>query len=218
MTKGYYQIPMTAESKHLTAFSTPMGLYKFNYIPFWLVNAPATFVRMTRSLLKGIKNIATYIDDMCVYTPTFKDHIDVLQKVFMRIKDNGLTVKPTKYVIGLEEVSFLGHKISHGCLTTDETIVTKIMDTTPPKTRKHVQALSGLVNYYAKFLPCFADKTAVLSSLLKKENGGMIVWSKICQDILDEIKLLFSKDPVLQLPKFHLQFVIRTDASKNAIS
>lgn len=37
-TKRYYQIPMTVESKQLTTFSTPMGLYEFNYMPFGLVN------------------------------------------------------------------------------------------------------------------------------------------------------------------------------------
>ncbi|BFZ12592.1 hypothetical protein BsWGS_15631 [Bradybaena similaris] len=218
MTKGYYQIPMTASSKHLTAFSTPKGLYEFNYMPFGLVNAPATFVRMTRSLLKDIPNIATYIDDMCVYTATVREHLNILSTVFSRIQSNGLTIKPTKCVIGFNEVHFLGYKISQGIQATDETIVQKIMNISPPKTRKHVQALLGLINYYAKFIPCFSDKTAVLSSLLKKGKGTKIIWSENCQRILEEIKAEFSKEPILRLPNFDLPFIIRTDASKAAIS
>lgn len=80
-------------------------------MPFGLVNAPATFVRMMRALLKGIPNIVTYIDDICVYTDSFDNHVNVITKVFQRINDNGLTVKPSKIEIGYSEISFLGHHI-----------------------------------------------------------------------------------------------------------
>lgn len=49
------------ESKHLTAFSTSLGLYEFNFTPFGLVNAPATFVRMMRALMKGIPKVVSCI-------------------------------------------------------------------------------------------------------------------------------------------------------------
>lgn len=80
MTKGYYHKtgpdkrllpePMTAEPKRLIAFSTPIGQYELTYMTFCLINASATFVRMTRSLLRGIQNKDTYIDDMYVCIPT----------------------------------------------------------------------------------------------------------------------------------------------------
>lgn len=59
-----------------------MGLYEFNYMPFGSVNVPATFVRMTTALLEGIKNVATYIDDMCIHTDNFDDHISTMAEVF----------------------------------------------------------------------------------------------------------------------------------------
>ncbi|BFZ09104.1 hypothetical protein BsWGS_12143 [Bradybaena similaris] len=217
MTKGYYQIPLTPESKHLTAFSTSLGLIEFNFMPFGLVNAPATFVRMTRALLRGVPNVLTYIDDMCIFTETFDEHLVIMTKVFDRLRDNGLTIKPVKVEIAFKEISFLGHAIKHGIIATDDTIVSKILNIQPPKTRKHVQALLGLINYYAKFVPCFAEKTAILSSLLKKENKK-IVWSEKCQNILDEVKKLFSSSPILRTPDYKETFVIQTDASHVAIS
>ncbi|BFZ03151.1 hypothetical protein BsWGS_06190 [Bradybaena similaris] len=217
LTKGYYQIPLTAESKHLTAFSTTLGLYEFNYMPFSLVNAPATFVRMMRSLLKGISNVVSYIDDVCMFNNNFEQHVILLEKVFQRERENGLTVKPVKIEIAFPEVSFLGHSIKQGIITTDESIVSKILKIEPPRTKKHVQSLLGLINYYAKFIPHFANKTAVLSFLLKKENKKLI-WTSQCQQVLDELKQLFSTSPILKIPDFKQTFIIQTDASNVAIA
>nr|WP_193639287.1 reverse transcriptase family protein [Escherichia coli] len=37
LTKGYWQIPLSPESKEKTAFSTPYGLYQFTMLPFGLL-------------------------------------------------------------------------------------------------------------------------------------------------------------------------------------
>lgn len=139
MTKCYYQLPLTAQSKHLTPFSTCLGLYKFNFMPFGLVNAPSTFVRMMRALMKGIPNVVTYIDDICIYTDTFEHHMSVMTKVFQRVKDNSLTVKIVKVEIGYSEISFLGNFIKQDDVTTYETVMSKILKIDSPKTKKHVQ-------------------------------------------------------------------------------
>ena len=36
LTKGYWQVPMQVQSMHLTAFSTPLGLYEWRFLPFGL--------------------------------------------------------------------------------------------------------------------------------------------------------------------------------------
>lgn len=129
--------------------------------------------------------------------------------MFERIQDNGLTIKPNKIETVFPEVTFLGHTMKHGNIATYESIVSKIVKIEPPRTRKHVQALLGLVNYYAKYIPCFAENTAVLSSLLRKEHKGKIVWSQQCQEILDNIKIFFFLSaPILRLRDYNKKFVI----------
>jgi len=52
---------MRPQDMDLTTFVGPEGLYRFRVMPFGLVNAPATFNRIMRKLLKNLRN---YLDDL----------------------------------------------------------------------------------------------------------------------------------------------------------
>lgn len=40
------------------------------------------FIRMTKALLCGIKNVATYIFDMCTYSNAFREHVLTMSQLF----------------------------------------------------------------------------------------------------------------------------------------
>ncbi|BFZ05447.1 hypothetical protein BsWGS_08486 [Bradybaena similaris] len=218
MTKGYYQIPVTKDSRYLTAFAAPQGLFEWVYMPFGLVNAPATFVRMTRLLLKGLSNITTYMDDMCVNNDNYEDHIASLRQVFERIKQANLTIKPAKVDLCFTEIAFLGHNVSKGTITTDDNIISKILKLEVPTTKKQVRSLLGLMNYYAKFIPGFAEKTQLFSTLLGKSYPAKIKWSNELNVAFENLKSLFSQRPILKIANFKLPFILQTDASGTAIA
>lgn len=73
---------MIPKSKYLTSFSTPLGFMSLTIC--YLVNVPGTFV-MTRMLLCEIRNVATFIVDMCIYSETLPDCILTMSNVYQII-------------------------------------------------------------------------------------------------------------------------------------
>ena len=46
LTAGYFQMALKEDSQNLTAFNTPMGLYKWRRLPMGLASAPGAFQNM----------------------------------------------------------------------------------------------------------------------------------------------------------------------------
>jgi hypothetical protein len=94
---AYHQVPMMDEDKGKTVFATPRGcLYQFTTMLFGLCNAASTFERIIEKTLAGLQwQIAVlYLDDIVVFGKYFEDHLCNLRKVFDRLSEAGLKLKP----------------------------------------------------------------------------------------------------------------------------
>ena len=61
---GFWQIPLSPESRPLTTFITPFGRYHFNKLPFGTSSAPELFQRRMNSILEGLEGVVCLIDDV----------------------------------------------------------------------------------------------------------------------------------------------------------
>ncbi|XP_034565106.1 uncharacterized protein LOC117830889 isoform X3 [Notolabrus celidotus] len=117
LCKGYWQVPLTEQSRKLTAFRTPWGLFQFTVLPFGLHGAPATFQRLMDQVLSDFSGFAAaYLDDIVIYSNTWEEHLEHLQAVMDRIHSAGLTVNPSKCVFAAAETEYLGHIIGNGVI------------------------------------------------------------------------------------------------------
>jgi RNase H-like domain found in reverse transcriptase/Reverse transcriptase (RNA-dependent DNA polymerase) len=214
LSKGYWQIPIKESSKKFTAFVTPFGLYHWNFMSFGLINAPATFNRLMRRVLASNNDTVAYLDDICLFSKNWDEHITGLQALFTALKNNGLTARPSKVEIGMTEIQFLGHMISYQTVKPVGETLKHILDIKIPKSLKEVRSLIGLCNYYRKFIPNFASLVHPITELTRKKGRYKgIEWTKECDDTLHSIKTLFAEQPILRLPDLGRPFLLATDAS-----
>ena len=215
--KGYWQIPMNVDDKEKTAFSSTLGLFQFVRMPFALVNAGATYERMMRKLLSGMQGVANYVDDVIVYSATWDEHMFSLRELFNRVKEASLTIKPSKCSVACTQVNFIGHKVGAGQLTTQMDKVERVRNAEILRNKTQVRSLLGLAGYYRKFVDNFASLTAPLSDLTKNGKPYTVQWNEDLQERFEEIKSRLCNAPVLKLPDFDKDFVLRTDASATGL-
>ena len=83
-----------------------------------------------------------------------------------------------------------------------------------PKNPKEVKQFLGLVVYYRKFIPRFADISRVLTHLTKKDVE--FKWTPECENCFQILKEFLQKAPILKYPDSQANYTLYTDASKYA--
>jgi len=69
MTAGYWQVEVSEQDRHKTAFITKHGLFEHLRLPFGLCNSPATFSNVIQLVLHGLawKDCLAYLDNGIVF-------------------------------------------------------------------------------------------------------------------------------------------------------
>ncbi|CAM5155665.1 unnamed protein product [Natator depressus] len=199
LTKGFWQVPPDESAKERSAFTTHVGLYEFNVLPFGLRNATATFQRLVDGLLAGLGDYAVAcLDDVAIFSDSWAEHLEHLQKVLERIREAGLTVKAKKCQIGLNRVTYLGYQVGQGTINPLQAKVDAIQKWPVPKSEKQVQSFLGLVGYYRRFVLQYSQIAAPLTDLTQKQQPNAVQWTEECQKAFNQLKATLMSDPVLR--------------------
>ncbi|CAM5173812.1 unnamed protein product [Eretmochelys imbricata] len=218
LTKGYWQVPLDESAKERSAFTTHVGLYEFNVLPYGLRYAPTTFQRPVNNLLAGFGEFAVaYLDNVAIFSDSWEEHLEHLQAVFQCIREAGLMVKAKKCQIGLNRVTYLGHQVSQGTINPLQAKVNAIQNWPVPKSKKQVQSFLGLARYYRRFVPHYSQIATLLTDLTRKKQPNVVQWTEKCQKAFSQLKVALTSDPVLRAPNFDQPFVVTTDASERGV-
>ena len=110
-----------------------------------------------------------YLDDIIIYSRSEQEHLEHLEEIFIRLKAAGLKLKLEKCCFFKKHIQYLGHLISADGIQPLPEKLESIAKMPAPKNPKEVKQFLGLVGYYRKFVPRFADISRVLTHLTKKD-------------------------------------------------
>jgi hypothetical protein len=60
LVKGYWQVPLSENTREKSAFVTPFRLYKFLVMLFRMKTSPATFIRLIDKMLQNVVHVVAY--------------------------------------------------------------------------------------------------------------------------------------------------------------
>ncbi|CAK1583539.1 unnamed protein product [Parnassius mnemosyne] len=211
---GFWQVALD-DTSELCTFNTPFGRYKFLRLPYGICSAPEVFHKKIYENFDDLDGVCMYIDDLLVYGCSKKEHDERLKLVLDRCRKVNLKLNKNKCKFGLEEIRYLGHRITKKGLYPDNSHITAITNMPKPENKKDVERLLGLITYVGAFIPNLSDKTLLLRVLLKKETEWH--WDERHDECLKVIKECLSKPPVLRYYDLDLPITISVDASKSGL-
>jgi hypothetical protein len=213
LAAGYHQIEMEEKDREKTAFICSQGLFEYNVMPFGLTNAPATFQRMMDKVLKEYigEFVTVYLDDIMIYSKSFEEHVEHIEKVLMKLKEINAVIKLKKCEFGKRNLEFLGHRVGKDGLQPGVEKVEKIKNMKRPENVTEVRSFLGLCSYYRKFVKDFSKIAKPLNNLMKK--NVKFEWKEKQQKAFDILKTKLMEKPIVKYPDFGKEFMVITDAS-----
>jgi len=184
---GYDQVPLHPESRDLTTFATPIGLFRYCTLPQGATNSVAQFVRIvTRILRRLIPEVCRpFVDDICIKGPksmyqdqlirdgvrkAVVEHLQNVDAVLVECELAGMTVAVTKSQWCRKTANILGYICGSGGRLPDQTKVDKILSWERCHNVKDVRTFLGMVNVYRAWIARYSDFAGPLWKLLRKNQ------------------------------------------------
>ena len=213
---GYHHMELSAKARPKSAFVTPTDKYEFTRCPFGLTQAPAYFQRLINKVLADLDFAFGYLDDILIYSPDVPTHLVHMRQLFQRLREADLKLNREKCNFFKSHIQYLGHLISGEGIKPLPEKLESIKEMPPPTTPKEVKQFLGLIGYYRKFVPRFADVARPLTNLTRLDQP--FEWSDKCQASFELLKEALIKEPILRFPDPNKPYTLYTDASKYAWS
>ena len=232
LRSAFWNLAIHPDSKSKTCTLSPWGgAYVFNRLPFGLKNGPGSWMKFLDHVLSGIPKTFAYLDDLLVHSENEQEHQDILEQIFRRLEDNGLSLALDKCVFGKKAVDYLGFEVSQEGLSPLKRKVEAVYNIPPPTSQKQLLQFLGALNYFRANLSGlvkrgkFYNTAALLQPLYSAatvklpKQKFLEVWNtstNLQEAFLDAKKLLINatklgfQDPNLPLSLY-------TDASDHSV-
>ena len=123
---------------------------------------------MINEVIKGLANVAAYLDDVIVFDPDPSAHVPTITGPFKQLRKHNLKRSPSKAKIGATVADFSSHTISPAGIRPNASKVAALTKMPMPSDLKQLRSLLGGLSYYRNFLADMAKRTRPITSLRKQ--------------------------------------------------
>ena len=213
LASGYYQIGMDPQDQHKMAFSTPFSLYEYTRMPMGLTSAPATFQWLMQATMSDFmfQFLLVYLDDL-VYSKTFDEHLEYLERLLQHVTETGLKLKLSKCQFLRCQVMYLGHTIPAEGGSCEAGKVEVVQNWPTPKTVTYLHSFLGFSSYYRHFIKGFTKIAGPLHDLVNDSSKSTK------KKTAESMKWALTTAPVLGYTDYTKPFILETDASHDRLS
>ena len=151
---AFHQVPIKEEDKNKTAFVLPWAKLQWTVLAMGIAESAFTFARLGMEIYDDLltdEGLVLFIDDLCVYSPTFDHHLKVWRNVFERLRKNNLKLKPSKtHLFTTSGLNFLGHHVGPRGIAPKPAKISAIHEYLTPKTARGIRSSVALCSYFTK--------------------------------------------------------------------
>ena len=167
--------------------------YLYQRMPMGLNVSPPIWQMYINTILNSLqsrKYCEAIMDDLLLFTPSKKAHMDKLEDLLKALRKNGLKISPKKCQLFRTELQYMGNTIfikeRRVCVKPLHGRLEVIQKVKAPTMAKQCKSFAGMVNFVSIFCPELQRLLKPIYDLTRK--GRQFVWGKEQQDAFDEIK------------------------------
>ena len=216
MAQAYHQLPLNAQSRHITTFATHMGLYRYKRLNYGTNSAAEVFQHTLQQVLHGVPGVCNLADDILVFAPSYEEHNKALEACLQRLQENGLTLNLSKCKFSKRNLEFFGFHFTKEGTKSDPKKVEAFVNSPRPTNVCELCSLLGMSNYSSQYIHDYATVTEPLRRLTHKDE--QFIWGKEQEDAYQKLKNALLSSPVMSYFDVNKETVILVDASPVGLS
>ena len=209
--QGYFQVPLSENSRLLTTFLLPEGKFCYNRAPMGYIGSGDEYNIRSDLVVRDVKRADKLVDDILARGNTKEELLHTVKQVLDNCRKYGMTVSKKKFEVG-QSLHFAGHIVSKDGIKPSPTRIKAIEDFPAPTDVSTLRGFLGLANQLGHFIPDLSQASMVLRGLLGKDIAW--TWEEDHQVAFENIKKLLSSSMVLHPFDPTLETILLTDASK----
>ena len=219
-TNSFHQIKLALKSRARLAVKTPLGLRQPKFVPEGISPGSAMLQRINTWIFREMKDcMVVMFDNLLIGGHDYDDLQEKLDKFFEICRRHNVICKMAKSRFGQDYANFFGYVVRHNSWELTQERKDTVEAIAFPNSIKSMQSFLGMALFFKPFVDKYSDLTADLNEMTNKSFNwsDKSLWSKDYERTFRTLKDALQQSQTLYYPDYNNEFILRTDASKQAV-